>query len=68
MDLVMLEMCVSKLSVESIMIPRFLTCLEYVIGWLLMMMGGGVVGEGLLRHGRWKCIVSVFRGLNAKEL
>ena len=43
MDLVTLEMCLSKLSVEFIVIPRFLTWLEYVIGWLSMMrIGDGV--------------------------
>ena len=46
MDLVTLEMLLSKLSVDSIMISRFLTWLEYVIGRLSMIVGGGMVGDG----------------------
>ena len=66
MDLVALEMCLSKVSVESIAIPKFWIQFEYVIDWLLMMIVG-VVSTGLLRRSKMKFIVSVFRGLKASE-
>ena len=37
---VTVEMCLSKLSVESIVVVKYLTHLEYVISWLSMMIGG----------------------------